>query len=488
MLFNELAFLLFFPVVVGLHFLLPHKHRWALLLGASYFFYMWWEPAYAVLIFSSTVVDYIAGLRMAGQPERRDRRIWLWLSLVVNLGLLFAFKYFNFFSRSLGSLFQWFDQPYSVPDLDVLLPVGISFYTFQTLSYTIDVYRGRLEPERHFGRFALYVSFFPQLVAGPIERAGNLLPQFRVEHTLEPDNVRQGLFLMLFGMFKKVVIADQLATIVAPVYANPELYSGPILVFATLCFAFQIYCDFSGYSDIAIGAARVLGYRIMVNFHRPYAARNIGDFWGRWHISLSTWFRDYVYLPLGGNRVKRTRWIANIMVVFLVSGMWHGANWTFLVWGGLHGSYYLVQALWKPCRERCLGSIGLSPEGHVWSALALCLTFVSVCLAWVFFRATDLSSAVTILSGMTEGWGLLFEPEILRQQMRSLVVSQYHLLAVVLALAYLQLIEFSHPGRHLEAEVCARGRWVRWGLYLSLGLFILNLGAIEEVPFVYFQF
>tara|TARA_B100000029_G_C17561766_1_gene953648 strand:- start:252 stop:1718 length:1467 start_codon:yes stop_codon:yes gene_type:complete len=488
MLFNELAFLLFFPVVVGLHFLLPHKHRWALLLVASYFFYMWWEPAYAVLIFSSTVVDYVAGLRMAAKADRRDRRTWLWLSLVVNLGLLFAFKYFNFFSRSLGSVFQWFEQPYSVPDLDVLLPVGISFYTFQTLSYTIDVYRGRLEPEAHFGRFALYVSFFPQLVAGPIERAGNLLPQFRVEQSLEPDNVRQGAFLMLLGMFKKVVVADQLATIVTPVYANPELYSGPILVFATLCFAFQIYCDFSGYSDIAIGAARVLGYRIMVNFHRPYAARDIGEFWGRWHISLSTWFRDYVYLPLGGNRVKRSRWITNIMIVFLVSGMWHGANWTFLVWGGLHGSYYLIRALWRPCRERCLGAIGLRSEGRVWSTMALCLTFVSVCLAWVFFRAADLSTAGTILSGMTEGWGALLEPEILRQQMRSLVVSQYHLMAVLLALAYLQLIEFSHPGRHLEEQVCGRNRWIRWGLYLSLGLLILNLGAIEEVPFVYFQF
>lgn len=342
MLFNSLEFLLFFPVVVALYFATPARYRWILLLAASYYFYAAWKAEYLVLIIGSTVVDYWAGLRMGRHETRTGRRPFLIASVVTNLGVLFTFKYFNFFNDSVRAVLDRANIFYDVPAFELLLPVGISFYTFQSLSYSIDVYRGQKTPERHLGIFALYVAFFPQLVAGPIERSTHLLPQFFEQHRFEYDRAVDGLRLILWGFFKKLVIADRLAIYVNEVYGNPGAHSGGAIALATYFFAFQIYCDFSGYSDIAIGSARVMGYDLMDNFRRPYFAKSIREFWSRWHISLSTWFRDYVYVPLGGSRVATWVWYSNLMIVFLVSGLWHGANWTFVVWGGLHGTYMVV--------------------------------------------------------------------------------------------------------------------------------------------------
>ncbi|MCB0064655.1 MAG: MBOAT family protein, partial [Caldilineaceae bacterium] len=337
MLFNSLQFIIFFPAVVTIYFLLPHRYRWLLLLAASYYFYAAWQIEYTLLIFISTAVDYAMAHLMAQSEKLWHRRAYLGVSLLVNLGLLFGFKYFNFFNESVRATLNLFNIFYNVPAFQVLLPVGISFYTFQTLSYTIDVYRGKLAPERHFGRFALYVAFFPQLVAGPIERATHLLPQFHQPMTFNQTRIASGLRLLLWGMFKKVVIADRLALYVNQVYDHPGDHGALTLLIASYFFAFQIYCDFSGYSDIAIGAARVMGFDLMENFRQPYMARSIAGFWRRWHISLSTWFRDYLYIPLGGNRVARWRWYSNLFLVFLVSGLWHGAAWHFVIWGALHG-------------------------------------------------------------------------------------------------------------------------------------------------------
>jgi D-alanyl-lipoteichoic acid acyltransferase DltB (MBOAT superfamily) len=303
---------------------------------------MCWRVEYIFLIILSTLIDYRAGIGIEEASGEAERKRYLYLSLLVNLGLLFSFKYFNFFGGALNDLFSSVNIKYSLPELKVLLPIGISFYTFQTLSYTIDVYRGKKKAERHLGIFAVYVAFFPQLVAGPIERSIHLMPQFKEEHKLIYSNVSAGIKLMLWGYFKKLVIADRAALLVNTVYNNPEDYTGFPLWAATYLFAFQIFCDFSAYSDIARGSARVMGFDLMKNFRRPYFAHNIGEFWHNWHISLSTWFRDYVYIPLGGNRVSKLRYYFNIMAVFLTSGLWHGANWTFIFWGGLHGIYHVI--------------------------------------------------------------------------------------------------------------------------------------------------
>ena len=320
MLFNSLHFLIFFPIVIVIYFCIPHKYRWILLLFASYYFYMSWKAEYVILILISTIIDYFVAIKISREDNEKMRKIYLLLSIITNIGLLISFKYLNFISSSVSEFLQLFSIQFSPIILDVLLPVGISFYTFQTLSYTIDVYRRRIKPERHFGIFAVYVSFFPQLVAGPIERGKNLLPQFLEKHYFDYIRVTNGLKLMLWGFFKKIVIADRLAVVVNAVYNNPTEFTGAPLILATVFFAFQIYCDFSGYSDIAIGTAQVMGYNLMDNFKRPYFAGSISEFWQRWHISLSTWFRDYLYIPLGGSRVSIPRWYFNLIIIFIVSG------------------------------------------------------------------------------------------------------------------------------------------------------------------------
>jgi D-alanyl-lipoteichoic acid acyltransferase DltB (MBOAT superfamily) len=484
--FNSLEYLVFLPLVVAAHFVLPHRFRWMLLLAASYYFYMSWKPAYAILMAASTLVDYVAAIAMAGQPASRSRRWYLWLSLAANLGFLGSFKYWNFINDSVRAALDPIGVLYDVPQLPWLLPVGISFYTFQSLSYTIDVYRGDIQPERHLGRFALYVSFFPQLVAGPIERSTKLLPQFRKRHVWQEARVISGAQLIIWGLFKKIVIADPVGAYVTAVYESPGSFEGLPLVIATYFFAIQIYCDFSAYSDIAIGSARILGYDLMENFRRPYLATSVADFWRRWHISLSTWFRDYVYVPLGGSRVGDGRWAVNIMLVFLASGLWHGANWTFVAWGALHGVYILVGRMTLPVRRQVVLWAGIDRWPRLRTALQVASTFHLVLVGWILFRANSFGDALIVLTNMwrigpldLSAPAINVAPGMGREQ----------IIIAALAIAALMWVELlGERGRPFPRLIATTRPPIRWAVYVCLVLSILNLGLPHEVPFIYFQF
>lgn len=485
MLFNSTQFLVFFPVVVLAYFALAHRHRWKLLLVASYYFYACWKPAYLLLIVASTLVDYTAGVAMSKQPERAARRKWLFASLTCNLGLLFAFKYYNLFALTWNYWTGGLIPAVELPFWDVLLPVGISFYTFQTLSYTIEVYLGRQEPETRLGMFALYVAYFPQLVAGPIERPQNLLKQLDTEHDFDAGRVTAGLQLMLVGLFKKMVIADNLAAVVEKVYGAPAGFHGPALVAATVAFAFQIFCDFSGYSDIAIGAAKVMGVDLMVNFRRPYHAASIREFWSRWHISLSTWFRDYVYIPLGGNRVALHRHYLNLGVVFVVSGLWHGASATFVVWGALHAAYVILAELTRGLRDRVNAATGLAGHPRLHRLLQVGWVFVLVCFAWIFFRANSLDDALHVVTGLGSGWGARGMSELWAGVIAAAPFQ------TVVGFGGVLLMEAYHL---FDTDDGALERWARlprpasWGIAYALILGILLLGEFGLQQFIYFQF
>ncbi len=475
MLFNSLQFAIFFIVVVSIFFSIPHRYRWILLLIASYYFYMCWNAKYIILIVFSTCVDYFAGLQMSRTDVKRKRTVYLVMSLVTNLGLLFTFKYFNFFSRSVSEFFQAISIPVQPHLLHVLLPVGISFYTFQTLSYTIDVYRGKISHEKHLGIFALYVSFFPQLVAGPIERASNLLPQFYKKMTFDDERIVSGLRLMLWGLFKKIVVADRLALYVDAVYKNVDFHSGFTLLVATYLFAFQIYCDFSGYSDIAIGAARVLGFDLMKNFNRPYFSLTIPEFWRRWHISLSTWFKDYLYIPLGGNRVPVARMYLNLAIVFIVSGLWHGANWTFIFWGALHGAYIVSSRLSLGFRDRLVEKFKINKKLVTFSRMFI--SFQLVCFSWIYFRADSLAHANLVVSKIFSlHWGRLY--------ISAMDQFVYSLFAVALLLTGDILLEKFN----LNTAIFKQPVYVRWAAYASLAIVILLIGVFNGSQFIYFQF
>ncbi len=387
--FNTLEFLLFLPAVLALHWALPHRLRWALLLASSWLFYFWWEPMAGLLLVAVTAATWLCGLGAAREKPPAVRRACLAMALGACLGCLGVFKYAGFFAGLIPGGPTW----------RLLLPVGISFYTFQALSYVLDVYRGRTAPEGHFGYYALFISFFPQLVAGPIERSGRLLPQLRRERTLSREQLSAGGWLLLTGYFKKAAIADGLAPLVDAVYAAPGQAGGPEIIAATALFGLQIYCDFSGYSDIARGAAGLLGVELMENFQAPYAARSIREFWRRWHISLTAWFTDYVYIPLGGSRRGLPRRCFNIMAVFLLSGLWHGADWTFVAWGGIHGIYQVCGVL----AARRTG--GRGPQGRGTGLLRCAATFSLVTFAWLFFRAQSMADAWLLLSRLGTGWG-----------------------------------------------------------------------------------
>jgi alginate O-acetyltransferase complex protein AlgI len=391
--FNSLEYILFLIGIVAGHFLLPQKYRWILLLAASYFFYMSWNAWYIIIIIVSTSIDYWCSIGMSNTIVKKTRKRFLYLSLLSNLGILGLFKYANFFIGEASNLLSWMDVDYLIPSLGIILPVGVSFYTFQTMSYSLDVYNNRTKVERHFGIFSLFVVFFPQLVAGPIERSSKLLPQFRIKRNFSYENAVWGVNKILYGLFKKVVVADRLGIYVDAVYGSDPVISnisnanGASIFLATIFFAFQIYCDFSGYSDIAIGSARVLGYDLMENFKRPYLSRTVKDFWKRWHISLSSWFQDYVYIPLGGNKAVKWRWYYNLMLTFIVSGFWHGANWTFLIWGALHGIYLIIGIWIRPM---------LKDKGHsiIFRIVSLLIVFSLVDFAWIFFRSQSLDVAI----------------------------------------------------------------------------------------------
>lgn len=483
MLFNSFEFAIFFPLVVIGYFLLPPRFRWAFLLGASYYFYMCWKAEYLVLIVISTLIDYVAGLRMGKTTVRSRRKKYLMLSLVANLGILFTFKYANFFSESLRVALNQFNIFYDMPMFDLLLPVGISFYTFQSMSYTIDVYRGEQQPERHLGKFALYVAFFPQLVAGPIERSLRLLPQFDRVFKFDYERVVSGLRLMLWGFFKKLVIADRLAIYVNEAYNHPAEYQGLTLLLATYFFAIQIYCDFSGYSDIAIGAARVMGYDLMTNFRQPYFSKSISEFWRRWHISLSTWFRDYLYIPLGGNRVGKQRWYFNLFAVFVISGLWHGANWTFVVWGALHGGYLIFAIVTADWRQKLAHWSGLAKRPALHNLLRTLITFHLVLFAWIFFRANSLSEAFMIIGNMA---ALDFSLESLKSL--NIALGWGELLVAIGSILFLELAHLLQSRGKVHSWITARPAALRWSVYYLLLLAIAFFGVFNHSEFIYFQF
>ncbi|OHD64075.1 MAG: hypothetical protein A2176_08680 [Spirochaetes bacterium RBG_13_51_14] len=537
MFFNSYKFAIFFIVVVGLFFAMPHRFRWLFLLAASYFYYLFWDPKYALLILTTTLIVYSTALAMH-ERSVRVKKLCVALSVVSNLGILFLFKYFNFFNDNIKDLFTALGLPYSVPALNLLLPVGISFYTFQALSYTIDVYRGVRQPERHLGIFALYVSFFPVILSGPIERSTTLLPQFYRETEFDYDRVTDGLKLMAWGFFQKFVIADRLSLYVNMVYGNPQSFPGLPLLAATYLFAIQVYCDFSGYTDVAIGTAQVMGFKLTPNFRRPYFAETLGELWRRWHISLISWFRDYLYIPLGGNRVPRWRWYINMMIVFTFSGLWHGAQWTFVIWGSMNGLMLILGRITQRARDWIRESIfrgvmETPPAAYFALAAALCApavwltigagsgaggwilsaacglgaaalglmkmrkavwdrfitavkklwmvfaTFHLFVLGAVFFRSRSVSDALYIITHFA---GTNFK-------MLALTFDAISLALMVLLTLLLYVIHYIQENRgSIRVMIRGKSAWVRWALYFFLCSGIALLGFRGTQQFIYFRF
>ena len=485
MLFNSFTFLIFFPVVATIYFVLPHRWRWAWLLASSCYFYMAFIPIYILILFFTIGIDYVAGILIENAQGRR-RKAWLVMSICANVGVLAVFKYFNFLSANANAIAEVFHWPYEFPILGIILPIGLSFHTFQAMSYTIEVYRGRQAAERHLGIYALYVMFFPQLVAGPIERPQNLLHQFYEKHEFEYERVTDGLRRMAMGLFMKVVIADRLARYVNVIYNNPTDFQGLSLVVATVFFAFQIYCDFAGYSLVAIGTAEVMGFRLMNNFDRPYLSRSISEFWSRWHISLSSWFRDYVYIPLGGNRVEKPRWYFNLFVTFLLSGLWHGANWTFVIWGGLNGFYLIFSLLTQRARDGFNRAIGLASHPYLHTTLRILITFGLTCVAWVFFRAHTLHDALHVLHAAMARPSL---HQIVPDAVRAEGISKLEVLYCFVLISVLMVFEVVSTRVNLIRQFRLQPVWVRWPVYYATCMAIWLLGiSTEAKAFIYFQF
>ena len=433
-------------------------------------------PIYILILGFTIVVDYFAGILIENAAGKK-RKLYLLLSLVANIGVLAVFKYWNFIAENFSYLLKGFGVNSPLPYLSILLPIGLSFHTFQAMSYTIEVYRGHQKAERHFGIYSLYVMFYPQLVAGPIERPQNLLHQFREEHHFEYERVVEGLKEMLWGFVKKIVIADRLSLYVNAVYNNADHHNGLTLILATIFFAFQIYCDFSGYSNIAIGAAKVMGFKLMTNFNRPYFARSIAEFWKRWHISLSTWFRDYLYITLGGNKVSIPRWYFNLFFVFLISGLWHGANWTFIIWGALNGFYLVFALITQGARDKMNEVTGLTklPVLHRW--IQIIVTFLLTCFAWIFFRANNLNDALLIIRKMAS-----FKGPIWFENPSMLI---YSFTAIFILLAAESKQEYFKGSFSLMNNK----NWVvRNAAYALMIILIFLIGVFDGGQFIYFQF
>ena len=493
MLFNSIEFLIFFPLVTAIYFLLPHRFRWLHLLAASCVFYMFFIPVYIFILIFTIIIDYIAGI-MIENAEGTRRKMFLVMSLIANIGVLAVFKYFNFFTSNVNELLAGFHiAGHSLPLLKIILPIGLSFHTFQAMSYTIEVYRGHQKAERHFGIYSLYVMFYPQLVAGPIERPQNLLPQFRTEHHFDYDKVTSGLRLMAWGMFKKVVIADRLSIIVNGVYDHPQDHHGISVLMAMFFFSIQIYCDFSGYSDIAIGSARVMGFTLMRNFRTPYFSRNIAEFWKRWHISLSTWFRDYLYISLGGNRVSRWRSYLNQFIVFIVSGFWHGANWTFIIWGGLHGIFVILARIAEPARKRLRAIIGINTEAYWFRGYEVITTFILVTIAWVFFRADSFRIALSMFVRLSHGLKTDISTMIHTHSVLGVMgffqgIDPLDWLVIVVSFIVLFAVDWMQFRISVNEWLVKRNVFFRWAIYFGIVYFILFLGKFESQQFIYFQF
>jgi alginate O-acetyltransferase complex protein AlgI len=481
-LFNTYEFVFFFICVLCALNIVSHRYRWVLLLIASYIFYAGWRPSFIVWLWLSTVLDYTSGRIIDGTKDQRLRKIALICSITINLGILFTFKYLDFFITNTVGLAGFFGVEIPNYTVKLILPLGISFYTFQSLSYVIDVYMGRIKAETHFGLYALYVAFFPQLVAGPIGRAPELLHQFREQPSPTAADVNTGLWLVGYGLFKKMCIADLIAPVVNGVFTHSSQYNGSYLVIATILFAFQIYCDFSGYSDIAIGIARIMGYRLMINFRQPYFSTSLTEFWRRWHISLSTWFRDYLYVPLGGNKVGIGRWALNILVVFLVSGVWHGAAWAFVAWGAIHGLGIVAERFMRQAYAFVPRWVDAVIAPRLLGVFGFFSTTAVVLIGWVFFRAASVDKAAEILRHMLQFGPLEYGT------FKALSLPSFELVLTVINLIALTWVDYL-----LWSDSPLIGRISKSGalqicLGVSLVYYIVFFGIFERIEFIYFQF
>ncbi len=488
--FNSIEFLIFYPIVLLLNFVIPLKFRWIALLAFSYYFYMSWNPSLIFLIMFTTVVSWVCSLIIEKTDKKPVKKMCITVTLLICLGVLFFFKYYNFLANSFSALLTLFGTPNTDFTLNLILPVGISFYTFQTLSYAIDVYRGNIKTERHFGYYALFVVFFPQLVAGPIERPDNLLPQLKAEHNWNNEDALAGFKRMIVGFFKKVVVADLLANYVNVIYNDVETATGLGVIIASVMFAVQIYCDFSGYTDIAIGCARVMGYKLMQNFDRPYCAKSIKEFWNRWHISLSSWFRDYLFFPLGGSRCATWKRYRNVMIVFLVSGLWHGADWTFVIWGALHGAYQIIGYMTINARKKMFEKFGWNWDSKWHGMLQTAVTFVLADFAWIFFRANNTAELGILLNRLFTSWSVPAS-EVFSSMGLTLTGAVVSILSVAIMVILDRLVrhnEQPQPDGTLRSRLAlSNGKSLVYVWVIIIAWMVLLAGDGSS-SFIYFQF
>lgn len=503
MLFNSINFLLFFPIMVLSYYIIPQKYRHVWLLIVSYGFYMLWNPIHILLLVGMTIVTYISGRCMgknrANTMQKEEpgwkkevfkRRFYMIAAILINIGILIFFKYTNFVFHDLGGILEALRIQITIPKFDVMLPIGISFYTFKSISYVIDCYRGDIESERNILKYALYVAFFPQLASGPIERASSFLKQIDEKHRFELTRIRDGVLLMLWGLFQKMVIADRVAILVNQTFDYYQSYTGFQIVTAALFFTVQIYCDFTGYSNLAIGAAQVLGYQTMMNFNTPYFSKSVAEFWRRWHISLSSWFRDYLYIPLGGNRDGKKKKYRNIMIVFLISGLWHGAGWHYIIWGGLNGAYQIIGAELKPLKQWIYKKFSVKTDVFSHKLLQTMITFLLISITWVFFRAADLKSAIFMLIRMVQGLdiGMFFDGSLYTMNLNK---GEFWIaMAGMAVLCFVSILQYK--GMHIRATLAKQGLWFQYLLYLGIIFSILIFGvygpSFDASEFIYLQF
>lgn len=483
MLFNSLEYLVFFSVVVFVYFTMPAKWRWLLLLAASYFFYACWKVEYVLLLAFVTLVDYYAAIKMGQAITRKRKKRFLILSIVANIGMLAGFKYLGFFTLSANWLFEAFNAGFELSLLRIALPVGISFYVFQSLSYTIDVYRGLIKPEKHLGKFALFVSFFPQLISGPISRATSLMPQINNPKPFNQQQLLSGLKLMLWGFFKKVVIADRLAMFVNYVYDDPAAHKGLTVILATVLFAFQLYCDFSGYTDIARGSARILGYNLRINFNRPFIATSLRDFWNRWHMSLTTWFRDYLLYSLPyvkGNQVKYGMIYRNVIITFLLMGLWHGAAWTFVIFGLFSGVMLVLETNTDKLRVWFYKLTHINRSATLQNTLGVFFTLSTLMISLSFFRANSIDDCLMMMSNA-------FDFSNFNETLMNMLKNTELVFGIVLVIGLL-IAEHLHEKYDLIKLIASKPLVIRWSLYAGFIFFILVFGVLQNQKFLYFQF
>lgn len=489
MLFNSLEFIMFFPSVILIYFLLPSlkgKNIWLVL--ASYTFYMWWNPKYVLLLLYSTVVTYFFGLLIAKCQKQDYKKKILICGIILVLSVLVWFKYINFIAHTITYLFGIFHINVGISQFNILLPIGISFFTFQSMSYMIDVYRGDVVVEKNFLRYALFIAFFPQLVAGPIERSTNLLQQFKEIHSFDYERAKNGFLLMLWGYFQKMVIADRIAIFVDAVYGNSDIYGGWYLIIATILFSIQIYCDFCGYSTIAVGASEIMGFHLMDNFKYPFFAKTVAQFWQKWHISLTGWFKDYIYIPLGGNRRGKLRKYKNQMTVNLISGIWHGASWHYVIWGGINGLFQIIGDISLPIRNKLCSILNLKKDSVCHRVCKLLVTKLLIDISWIFFRADNINHAVNIIKSIftvCNPW-ILFDGSLY-----NLGISSKSFTVLLFSIGILLFADY-YKSRSLSIRkvVSEQNIWFRWSFYIisMLSIIIFGVYGRADSSFIYFAF